>query len=57
MKISQNQKRNTRMNKIIVGVILVALGVLGYVAMAKAGSCTTTCQTYGNQRSCYTTCY
>lgn len=45
------------MNKIIVGVILVALGVLGYVAMAKAGSCTTTCQTYGNQRSCYTTCY
>lgn len=42
--------------------ILAALFALPTVAVlrpvpAKAYSCTTTCQTYGNQTSCYRSCY
>jgi uncharacterized membrane protein YeaQ/YmgE (transglycosylase-associated protein family) len=36
----------------------IVIGSVGaYVAKAHAGTCTTTCQQYGNQRTCYTNCY
>jgi hypothetical protein len=39
-------------------IALVALSIGGaYASYAHAGTCTTTCNTYGNQRYCNTTCY
>lgn len=46
------------MKKFYVPGLLLALVIVGgIVAKAHAGTCTTTCNTYGNQRYCNTTCY
>jgi hypothetical protein len=49
-------KRRTTMTKLLTA--LAALAILATVIPANAGShCTTTCNGYGNTRTCNTYCY
>ncbi|MEY9421539.1 hypothetical protein [Bradyrhizobium liaoningense] len=43
------------MKKLILA--LAAVSMLATAIPAKAGTCTTTCNGYGNSRTCYTNCY
>lgn len=45
-------KKTTILAATLVGVVLA-----GWLSSASAGTCRTTCNTYGNQTTCRTTCY